>query len=125
MHIDPLLPPLVGIVLSILLLGLALRRLGQPEIIGYLIAGALIGPQGFGWLSDAGTIEHLGTLGVTLLLFFIGMEVSPTKLVQGWRVALLGTLLQILASVSLVWLIGLWFDWSLARVVLLATEDVG
>ena len=119
MHIDPLLPPLVGIVLSILLLGLALRRLGQPEIIGYLIAGALIGPQGFGWLNDAATIEHLGTLGVTLLLFFIGMEVSPTKLVQGWRVALLGTLLQILASVSLVWLIGLWFDWSLARVVLL------
>ena len=119
MHIDPLLPPLVGIILSILLLGLALRRLGQPEIIGYLIAGALIGPQGFGWLNDAATIEHLGTLGVTLLLFFIGMEVSPTKLVQGWRVALLGTLLQILASVSLVWLIGLWFDWSLARVVLL------
>jgi Kef-type K+ transport system membrane component KefB len=49
MHIDPLLPPLVGIVLSILLLGLALRRLGQPEIIRHLIAGALIGPQGFGW----------------------------------------------------------------------------
>lgn len=119
MHIDPLLPPLVGVVLSVLLLGLALRRLGQPEIIGYLIAGALIGPHGFAWLTDAATIEHLGTLGVTLLLFFIGMEVSPTKLARGWRVALVGTLLQILASVGLVWLIGLWFDWSLARVVLL------
>jgi CPA2 family monovalent cation:H+ antiporter-2 len=118
-HIDPLLPPLVGVVLSVLLLGLTLRRLGQPEIIGYLIAGALIGPHGFAWLTDAATIEHLGTLGVTLLLFFIGMEVSPTKLAQGWRVALVGTLLQILASVGLVWLIGLWFDWSLARVVLL------
>ena len=119
MHIDPLLPPLLGVVLSVLLLGLTLRRLGQPEIIGYLIAGALIGPHGFAWLTDAATIEHLGTLGVTLLLFFIGMEVSPTKLVQGWRVALVGTLLQILASVSLAWLIGLWFDWPLSRVVLL------
>ncbi len=119
MHIDPLLPPLVGVVLSILLLGLALRRLGQPEIVGYLIAGALIGPQGFGWLTDAATIEHLGTLGVTLLLFFIGMEVSPTRLVQGWRIAVVGTLFQILASVALVWLIGYWFDWSLARVLLL------
>ncbi len=119
MHIDSLLPPLVGIVLSILLLGLALRRLGQPEIVGYLVAGALIGPQGFGWLTDAATIEHLGTLGVTLLLFFIGMEVSPARLVQGWRIAVVGTLFQILASVALVWLIGYWFDWSLARVLLL------
>ena len=38
MHIDPLLPPLVGIVLSILLLGLALRRLGQPADYPGIIA---------------------------------------------------------------------------------------
>jgi CPA2 family monovalent cation:H+ antiporter-2 len=47
------------------------------------------------------------------------MEVSPRKLVEGWRVAVIGTLGQILASLALVWLIRLWFHWSLARVVLL------
>jgi len=116
---DPLLPSLVGLVLSVLLLGLLLKWLRQPEIVGYLLAGIAVGPQGMGLVSDPTSVNHMGTLGVTLLLFFIGMEVSPHRLVQGWRVALVGTLMQILVSVGVVWVIGWMFHWSLARVVLL------
>ena len=119
MHIDPLLPTFVGIVLSVLFLGFLLKWLRQPEIIGYLLAGVVVGPQGLSLVSDPALVNHMGTLGVTLLLFFIGMEVSPAKLVQGWRIAVIGTLLQILVSVGVVWLIGWLFHWSLPRIILL------
>ena len=119
MHIDPLLPLLVGLVLAILLLGLLLKGLRQPEIVGYLLAGVAVGPHGLGLVANPELVGHLGTLGVTLLLFFIGMEISPRRLLQGWRVALLGTLLQILVSVAVVWAIGSFFGWSPARILLL------
>ncbi len=119
MYMDPLLPPLVGVLFSILLLGLLLKSLRQPELIGYLIAGVIIGPYGFHWISDQSMVEHLGSLGVTLLLFFIGMEISPSRLIAGWRIAVLGTLLQILISIIVVWIIGQYFHWGFARIVLL------
>ena len=56
---------------------------------------------------------------MTLLLFFLGMEISPKRLAEGWRVAIIRTLFQILASVGLAWLIGLIFGWSMSRILLL------
>lgn len=41
MHLDPIMPYLVGAILAVLLLGLLLRRLKQPHVVGYLIAGVL------------------------------------------------------------------------------------
>jgi len=113
------LPPLVGIILIILATGLLLQRFRQPQLIGYLIAGVVIGPSGLGLLTDHAMTEHLGAAGVTLLLFFIGMEVSPHQLVRGWRIAVLGTLFQTLVSVGCVWLIGNWLGWAASRIVLL------
>lgn len=92
MHVDPLIPPLVGVVATILALGLMLQLFRQPQLVGYILAGVIIGPGGFGLVTDQATIEHLGAIGVTLLLFFIGMEISPNQLVRGWRIAVLGTL---------------------------------
>jgi len=119
MHLDPMQPTLVALVLSILLLGLFLKRIRQPEIIGYLFAGIAVGPHGLAIVIDSPLVGHMGALGVTLLLFFVGMEVSPHKLLRGWRIAIIGTLLQICISVAVVWSIGSLFDWSLARIVLL------
>jgi CPA2 family monovalent cation:H+ antiporter-2 len=70
MHVDPLIPPLVGIVVTILALGLMLQLFRQPQLVGYILAGVIIGPGGIGLLTDPATIEHLGAIGVTLLLFF-------------------------------------------------------
>lgn len=119
MHLDPLLPALVGAITCVLILGMLLKHARQPDLIGYLIAGILIGPEGLGLLTDIKLINHLGSFGVTLLLFFIGMEVSPTMLIRGWRVAILGTLFQIVISICIVWGIGVYFDWTLSRIVLL------
>lgn len=119
MHLDPLLPPLVGIIAITLILGLLLQFFRQPQLVGYIIVGIIIGPSGLQIVQDVALIEHLGAIGVTLLLFFIGMEVSPSQLAKGWRVAIFGTLLQIIISVATTWIIGSLLGWSLSRTILL------
>ncbi len=119
MHLDPLLPSMVGVILIILSLGLFLQAFRQPQMIAYLLAGVVIGPGGLALVTDVELIGHLGAMGVTLLLFFIGMEVSAGQLVRGWRVAVIGTLFQIAVSVGCVWLIGSWLDWGMPRIILL------
>ncbi len=119
MHLDPAMPLLVGTALAILLLGLVLRQFRQPHVIVYLVAGVVLGRHGIGLITDEETISRLGVIGVDLLLFFVGMEISPRRLLSNWRVAVLGTLLQIAVSVGCIWILGVWFGWPLERVVLL------
>ena len=119
MHIDPILPTLVAIITVVLFIGLSLQLLRQPQVIGYLLAGVTIGPFGLALLTDTELASRLGSFGVVLLLFFVGMEVAPRQLIARWRIAVIGTLAQVALSVALVIPIGLWFDWPIERVVLL------
>jgi CPA2 family monovalent cation:H+ antiporter-2 len=119
MHLDAIIPIAVLSALIIVLLGLALKRLGQPSLIGYLVAGIVIGPHGLALFSDTATMSRLGDFGVILLLFFVGMEISLPRLVAKWRVAVIGTLLQIAVNVLVAWVIGVTLGWSLPRSVLL------
>ena len=84
MHLDPVLPYTVGAIFAILILGLLLRSLKQPHVVGYLIAGVILGPHGMALVQDEVTLGRLGAIGVVLLLFFIGMEASPRKLIENW-----------------------------------------
>jgi len=119
MHLDPIFPTLVGALFVILLVGLFLQRLKQPHVVGYLLTGILLGPHVIGLITEQAVIERLGAMGVVFLLFFIGMEVSPRKLISSWRIAVIGTCIQILLSVLCVWLLGKWLDWPLSRSILL------
>lgn len=119
MHLDPILPVFVGIILALLLLALVARAVRQPLIIGYLLAGLIMGPAGLGLVEDAETIGRLGAVGVVLLLFFIGLEVSPPSLTANWRVALVGTTLQIVATTALVFVFGEFLGWPFGRSILL------
>src|SRR5690606_40184744 len=71
-----------------LLLGSALafvllfRRLGLGATLGYLLAGAVVGPHVLGVVGDAEEMSAVGELGITLLLFIVGLELSPPRL---WR----------------------------------------
>ena len=56
------------------------KRLGLGSVLGYLVAGLLIGPYGIGLVQDAQSILHLAELGVVLFLFIVGLEMEPTKL---------------------------------------------
>ena len=119
MHIDPALPVIVGVILAILVIGFAMRALRQPQIIGYLVAGLLIGPYGLGLLQDPDLIGRIGGIGLIVLLFFVGMEASPHNLLSRWRLAIFGVVLQVGITVAAVWLIGLFFDWSWSKVLIL------
>ncbi|MEL7372380.1 MAG: cation:proton antiporter, partial [Myxococcota bacterium] len=112
-------PAITGIVFGVLAVGFVLRKLKQPHVIVYLIAGIILGPSGLRLVEDNAIIDRVGALGMLLLLFFIGMEVSVAKLVELWRVAVIGTGAQIMVSVGLTAMIGLFLDWTWARIVLL------
>ncbi|MEJ8473524.1 monovalent cation:proton antiporter-2 (CPA2) family protein [Roseibium algae] len=58
------------------------KRLGLGSVVGYLAAGAVIGPFGLGYLGSGEDVLHVAELGVVLLLFVIGLELDPQKL---WR----------------------------------------
>lgn len=55
-------------------------RLGLGSVLGYLIAGCIIGPWGLRLVTDAGTILHFAEIGVVLMLFVIGLELDPKRL---------------------------------------------
>lgn len=119
MHLDPLILKLVAAALVLLVVVGAMRRLNQPHVIGYLIAGILMGPEVFGLLSEQSLMARMGEIGVVMLLFFVGMETRPKELVSAWRVTVIGTVLQIIASVGVVAVLGWYLEWHTARIVLL------
>jgi len=56
------------------------KRLGLGSVLGYLVAGALVGPHGLRLIPDTQEVSHLAELGVVLLLFLIGLELQPSRL---------------------------------------------
>ena len=71
MHLDPLMLKLVAALLVILVVGLGLRILKQPHVVGYLLAGVILGPHGLSLVADQHAVARLGEFGVIFLLFFI------------------------------------------------------
>jgi CPA2 family monovalent cation:H+ antiporter-2 len=64
-------------------------------------------------------IDVIGEFGLVLLLFFIGMEISLPDFIKKWRVPTMGTLLQVALSIVMVGMLGLYYDWSFDRVIIL------
>ncbi|KAG4379337.1 hypothetical protein GLYMA_17G229700v4 [Glycine max] len=75
--------------------GVAFAFAGQPVITGYLLAGSIVGPGGFNFISEMVQVETVAQFGVIFLLFALGLEFSTTKLRVVRAVAVLGGLLQI------------------------------
>jgi CPA2 family monovalent cation:H+ antiporter-2 len=117
--IDPFLSRFVILSLVIIVVGFLLRLFKQPSLVTYIIVGVLVGPFGFGLVTDETLITSLGSFGLILLLFFIGMEIHLPDLITNWRVSVFGTLIQIVVSVAVVWLLGQYFSWKINQVVML------
>lgn len=84
-----------------LVLGALCERYRQSAIVGYLIAGMLLGPNALRWISNSAEVELLAELGVALLLFAIGLEFSWRRLRAMGLVSLGGGTVQILATAIL------------------------
>jgi Kef-type K+ transport system membrane component KefB len=82
------------------------RRLGQPLILGYIVAGALLGPHvGLGTITDEASIELIAEIGLILLLFLIGLEINLPRLLQAGRTITVSGLLQVPLCAGLGWLV--------------------
>ncbi|PMH46303.1 glutathione-regulated potassium-efflux system protein KefB [Vibrio sp. 10N.286.49.B3] len=95
------------------------QRFGLGSVLGYLLAGVIIGPWGLGLISDVEAILHFSELGVVLLLFLIGLELNPKKLWQ-MRGPILGlggaqVILTTLAITGIAFLCGV--NWSSSLVI--------
>ena len=97
MEIWQTLAKLVLLLAVAFVLGVGAQRLKQSAIIGYLLAGTILGSA----LFDRETLVHWGELGVSLLLFSIGLEFSFGRLKRMGSVALLGGVLQVMVTLAL------------------------
>lgn len=94
---------------------LVAHRLNLPSIVGFILTGILIGPEGFGLISDAQRIDLLAEVGIALLLFHIGLEFSAGNL-KGLKKVITGSgILQILLTIIAGFLLGGALGWPVAR----------
>ncbi len=75
----------------------------QPLLLAYLVAGFAVGPHGFKWVTNAQTIETISDIGLSLLLFMIGLEIDLKKMLSAGRVITLTAGSQILGCVIIGW----------------------
>lgn len=94
--------------ISVILLG----RLKVPTLVGFLAAGIVIGPGGFGLVKEMHSVEQLAEIGVVFLLFTIGLQFSVSDLLNLKRYVLLGGSLQMGATIAVVTVAGLAFAMS-------------
>jgi monovalent cation:proton antiporter-2 (CPA2) family protein len=77
-YLPPILAFCAGAVIAVPLF----RRVGLSAVLGYLAAGVVIGPEVLGIVRDANTIRGVAEIGVVLLLFLVGLELQPSRLVS-------------------------------------------
>lgn len=77
-----LLQSIVIMLLSILLIGLLLKKLNQPYFVAYIIAGILLGPYSLKVFTHSGTIAVIGELGLLIQMFFIGTKMDTQTLAK-------------------------------------------
>ena len=116
------------------------KRLGLGSVLGYLVAGCLIGPSVFGVIEDPSSVVHMAELGVVMFLFIIGLEMHPERL---WamrkaifgrgllQVGLCGTLLTLAGiyvldlSKEVAFIAGMGFTLSSTAIVMQVLEERG
>ena len=112
--------PLAVVAVVALLCGLVLARLRQPAVVGYIVAGVVLGPSGLGLVANEAEIGLFAEIGVLLLLFVIGMELSLRSFRRIWKIAVATTGLQILGTLVIMLLVGQVMNWPLPAALMLA-----
>ncbi|HEY5346198.1 MAG TPA: cation:proton antiporter [Verrucomicrobiae bacterium] len=77
----------------------------QPLLLAYLAAGFIIGPNALGWIADKESIATISEIGLSLLLFMIGLEIDLKKMLSAGKVITVTAATQIIGCVALGWLI--------------------
>ena len=105
-HADSLILTLVGGFVLAFVFGMLANRLKLSPLVGYLVAGVVVGPFTPGYVADTELAPQLAEIGVILLMFGVGLHFSPKDLMQVRKVAIPGALVQISAATALGWVLG-------------------
>ncbi len=95
-----------------MILGFLVTRLRMPPLVGYLIAGIIVGPYTPGFVADMELTAQLAEIGVMLLMFGVGLHFSINDLLAVKRIAIPGAIVQITVATALGAGAGLWWEWS-------------
>lgn len=87
-------------------------RLRQPLILGYVLAGVVIGPFTPGIIGNSDAIAELAEIGIVFLMFVIGAQFSLRELLRASKIAIVGGLAQVIAMIGLGYLVGRALGWS-------------
>ena len=112
-HSVPLITTIAAAFGLALILGFIAVRLKVPALVGYLLAGILIGPATPGFVADVGLSQQLAEIGVMLLMFGVGLHFSFDDLLAVRKIALPGALVQIGVATALGTAAALFWGWSL------------
>lgn len=100
-----------------LLFGFIAARLKMPPLVGYLLAGILIGPYTPGFVADVALAGQLAEIGVMLLMLGVGLHFSVDDLLAVRRIAVPGAVLQIAVATALGAGTALWWGWSVGGAI--------
>ena len=95
-----------------LILGFVAERIKMPALVGYLLAGILIGPATPGFVADVHIASQLSEIGVMLLMFGVGLHFSLRDLLAVKRIAVPGAVVQMGLATALGMLAANWWGWS-------------
>jgi CPA2 family monovalent cation:H+ antiporter-2 len=101
-----------GLVIAFIFSAVAVRLRVSP-LVGYVLAGVVVGPFTPGYVADQGLANQLAELGVILLMFGVGLHFSVKDLMSVRRIAVPGAVVQIGAATLLGWGLGYAMGWSL------------
>ena len=101
-----------------LIFGFAAERLKVPALVGYLLAGIMIGPATPGFVADVGIAAQLSEIGVMLLMFGVGLHFSLDDLLAVKRIAVPGAVVQMGLATVLGMGMAWWWGWSLGAALI-------
>jgi CPA2 family monovalent cation:H+ antiporter-2 len=107
------------VAMAAMLCGGLMTRFRQPAIVGYILAGVVLGPSGLALVTNRDAISTLAEFGVLMLLFVVGMRLDLRRFMAVWKTALFVTALQIAGSVGAALALRHLMGWSLGMAVVL------
>ncbi len=112
MHDLTIITTLTGGLAVALVFGWMTQRLGLSTLVGYMLAGIVVGPYTPGFVADANLASQMAEIGVILLMFGVGLHFHPQELLRVWRIAVPGAVAQSAVAAVAGWAAARAFGWS-------------
>jgi CPA2 family monovalent cation:H+ antiporter-2 len=106
------------LLLSAVAAGLILRLLRQPPLVGYIGAGLALGPSGLALVDYSDNLSTLAELGVIMLLYIIGMQLSVRAFLMVVRPSMIASVGQTVCCIGLAALVSNYLGWTLPQIIL-------